>query len=95
MNYEKALELKNKNQHLIGENYNGTIIDDLILMPIDNEIAKEVRSRYIISLNAEEAIYPFTNTDLDVVAVSDQYRIKTKALFFQTSIFNIPNAIKE
>ena len=80
---------------MVTENYNGTIIDDLILMPIDNEIAKEVRSRYIISLNAEEAIYPFTNTDLDVVAVSDQYRIKTKALFFQTSIFNIPNAIKE
>lgn len=95
MNYKKALELKNKNQHLIGQNYNGTIIDDLILMPIDDDIAKKVRNRYIISLNSEEAIYPFTNTDLDVVAVCDQYRIKTKAIFFHTSIFNIPNAIKE
>lgn len=89
MNFNEALELKNKNGHLIGKKDNGATIDELILVPTDSELADIVLKNYLLTLDGNTAVIP-NGADLDVVVVFDKKRIRSQNFFLKTSIFNLP-----
>jgi hypothetical protein len=89
MNLEEATELKNNNEHLIGQKYRGGTIEELIIRPTNgNEFDAFVKS-YLRTMNAELSIQPFLGSDLVVDAVCDREKIRTNNIFFRTEIENL------
>lgn len=86
MNYKEAFELKNKNEHLIGQKYRGGTIDEIIIRPKNDEELDIFMKSYIRTLNAEKSLQPFLNSDLHVFAVCEKDKIKSSIFVFMTEI---------
>jgi len=95
MNFTKALSLAERNSHLIGKEYNGGIIDDIIIFPTDPQSFDRFAKIYISSKNPQKAILPFTNQDVDVGVVVDKYRIDSQSVFLYTSLFTLPDHLDQ
>lgn len=89
MNFNEATELKNKNEHLIGQKYRGGTIEELIIRPTDDKEFEEFAKLYLRSLNGEKSIQTFKNSDLTVEAVCDRAKIRTHNIFFRTELENL------
>jgi hypothetical protein len=89
MEFAKADDLKRKNQHLIGKQYKGATIDELILFPTDIKLSKDYLNIYMQIKDGEQAIKPFSGVDVDVVAVFDKSTIDAQGFLFQTNILNL------
>jgi len=89
MTYKEATEVIEKNKHLIGQEYKGAKIDELIIRPTNDEQFQEFAKLYIRSANREIAIAPFRNQDVTVSIVCEKNRIRTSSIFLQTEIHNI------
>ena len=89
MNLIDATELKNKNEHLIGQKYRGDTIDEIIIRPKNDEELDIFMKSYIRSLNAEKSLQPFLNSDLHVFVVCEKDKIKTSSFIFMTEIENL------
>ncbi|MCR5549849.1 MAG: hypothetical protein K6F40_02775 [Bacteroidales bacterium] len=90
MNFVEAVKIADANQHLIGKVWNGATIEDVVVAPTDTLQWSEFERSYISSLNAQEAIIPFMNSDVEVFVVCDRSRIRTQSLFVYSSIRNLP-----
>ena len=77
MNLKGALELKSKNEHLVGLKYRGGTIDEIIIRPKNDEELDIFMKSYIRTLNAEKSLQPFLNSDLDVFAVCEKDKISS------------------
>lgn len=89
MNFKEATELKNKNEHLLGQKYRGGTIEELIIRPTNEKEFDAFAKSYLRTLNAELSIQPFLESDLTVVAVCDRAKIRTNNMFFRTELENL------
>lgn len=89
MNLKEALELKSKNEHLVGLKYRGGTIDEIIIRPKNDEELEIFIKSYIRTLNAEKSLQPFLNSDLHVFAVCEKDKIRTSSVIFMTEIENL------
>ena len=89
MNFNEATELKNKNEHLIGQKYRGGTIEELIIRPTNEKEFDVFLKSYLRTLNAENSIQPFLNSNLTVDAVCDRAKIKTSNIFFRVELENL------
>ena len=89
MNYEKAIELKKKNEHLIGQKYRGGTIEELIIRPINQKEFEAFSRSYLRTMDAELSIQPFIGSNLTIDAVCDRAKIRTDNIFFRTEIENL------
>lgn len=89
MNYNEAIKIKNKNNHLIGFKYRGEMIDEIILCPSNRPDFLKFSKVYMNCLNAEIALKPYINGDIAIIAVMNKERIRFDAMFSQTEIINL------
>lgn len=92
MEFNQAIKLKEKNKHLLGKKDKGATIDELILVPTNNDSAEEFLKIYLQLLDGDKAIIPYTGSDVNVVAVFDKKRTH-QGFFFFTNIFNLPDEL--
>jgi hypothetical protein len=89
MNFKEATELKNKNEHLIGQKYRGATIEELIIRPTNGNEFNAFNKSYLTTMNAELSLKPFLESDLDVDVVCDRAKIRTNNLFIRTELENL------
>lgn len=86
MDFKKAVELKKENQKLIGNKVNGSIIDEILIYPTNDVSFQKFIQLYRRYNDAEHAITPFVNEDVDVRCLIDKKRFFTQNLFAHLSI---------
>lgn len=89
MNFKEATELKNKNEHIIGQKYRGGTIEELIIRPTNGKEFDAFAKSYLRTMNAKLSIQPFLESDLAVDAVCDRAKIRTNNIFFRTELENL------
>ena len=94
MNYDKALLLLEKNQHLIGKTDNSSTIEELVIIPTDGQLREKFLKIYLQTLKGEKAIQSFIGAEVDVIAVFDKKRISFQGAFLYTNIFNLTDKFK-
>ena len=83
MDFLSAVKLAKEKSFLIGTNTdNGGVYDEIIIMPTNSIEREYFTSSYIRTFNAQISIAPYVESDVEVVAVIDKYRIKTQNIFF-------------
>lgn len=91
MDFQKAIEIKEKNQHLLGmESPKGGTIDEIILVPTNEMYSNQFQRNYIQCLDGDIAIAPFIGQDVNILVVVDKYRINREAVFLYTDLLNLP-----
>lgn len=86
MYYQDAIDLKEQMKNLIGTiDEKGFYIDDLVIVPKDQTLQQEFWRRYMLSMDAETAILPYTNVNLDVWAI-DKYHLQEAGVLFFSSL---------
>jgi len=92
MDFQKALEIKEKNKHLIGmDSPKGGTIDEILLVPTNEAQQKQFYQNYILNLDGDITIIPFTNADVDIIYVTDKDRITKQSIFFYGNILTLPD----
>ena len=91
MNYLEAKKLKEKNSHIIGLKYNGSIIDELIIHPTEPKEFEKFIKEYLDSFDAQKAILGFKEKDVIVSAVFDKENTWERNIFLQTPLINLEN----
>lgn len=86
MNFLEAVKIAEANQHLVGKEWKGATIDEIIIAPTETTLRTEFEKLYVQTLDAQQSIAPFVNSDVEVFAVFDKKRIRTQNLFVYTSI---------
>ena len=81
MNFLKAVETAEKNKNIVGQKYNGGIIDEIIIYPTNPEMCKKFTLQYINSQNAQLSIIPYIETDVEIAVVIDKQRILKENIF--------------
>lgn len=94
MEFLKAVELINKNQHLIGKKIEGAIIDELIVCPTDSNMFNDFSRQYLFVSNAQQAVAPYVNEDVTVYAILDKHRIKTQSIFIYKKLIDLTNDLE-
>lgn len=89
MTYEKAIEIINKNKHLIGKLRGESIIDEIIAVPVDSTMCDNFVRLYCEEYNAHEAIQLFKNIDLKVLIVFDKVLLISQNMFIYEDIENL------
>lgn len=89
MNFEQATELIKQNQHLVGKDYKGVIIDEIVAYPINGDAQEDFVDIYLQSYNGATAIIPFRAMDLGVYCVLDKGRIRAQGIFMHGSLEEI------
>lgn len=86
MNLIEATELKNKNKHLIGQQYKGGTIDEIIIRPNNDKELEFFMKSYLRTMNAEKSLQPFLNSDLQVFVVFNIAEMKKSSVIWMTEI---------
>ncbi len=90
MNYNDAVKIAKANNHLIGKEWKGATIDEIIIVPTDAELRKEYERLYAQTWNAQAAISRFVNNDVDIIIVLNKSYMRTMGVFCFDSIYNLP-----
>lgn len=90
MNFIEAMKVADANQHLIGKSWKGATIEEIIIVPTDPIQSEEFSRMYIQTLDAQQSIVPYMNSDVDVFVVCDKQQIRTQKFLICTSICNFP-----
>ena len=69
MGIQEALEKIDTHKDLLGKQLNGASIDDLIIVPTDIALKRQFEKLYISSLDAQAALVPFLDKDVDIRCV--------------------------
>jgi len=94
MKYENALKIVEKNQHLIGLNYKGARIDEIIIYPKKEKSLDIFLKLYLQSLNYKESIAKFLNEEeFHVAIICNKGMIDKAGWFAPIDIENINEAI--
>lgn len=93
MRFIDALKIAKANEHLIGTTMKGSSIDEIIIMPTNDEEQRMFQTRYVRTMNPQEAIAPFIASDVEVYALFDKRRIRTENLFLVTNLQSLPKEL--
>jgi hypothetical protein len=91
MHYQNAVLHKEMNQHLIGEKYKGSTIDEIIIFPTDQEAFKGFLSLYSKNYAADKCLQKFKEFDLQVAFVVDKRKYRQTGLLFYISLEKLKN----
>ena len=69
MNFKEALALAKKSEKLIGKSFNGSRVDDILIVPTNTEQRNNFIKEYLNSLDAYSAILPYMSCDVTVEAL--------------------------
>lgn len=94
MNFEQATKLINQNQHLIGQDYKGVTIDEIVAYPINVDARDKFVNLYLQSYNGKTAIIPFRAMELGVYCVLDKGRIRAQGIFMHGSLEEISKELE-
>lgn len=89
MKYSDALEIKRNSEYLIGKNYRGAIISEIIIFPVEATKLESFKLEYYETLNAEKALEPFIDEQLDVVAILAKELIEENNILLYVKLENI------
>ena len=85
MNYQEALDLKEKRMYLLGTiDAKGFSIDELIIVPKNQVFQQEFWRKYLASSDANVAILSYINEDLDVWAIDKHHLQEARVLFYSS-----------
>lgn len=84
MTYIEALNLKNKNSHLIGlTNDRGFKIDNIIILPSNKNFQEKFLLTLAATNDAERALSPYKDNDLVVWAIDTRHFVQSNVLFYK------------
>ncbi|MCG9972769.1 hypothetical protein [Christiangramia crocea] len=86
MDFKKAVEIKEQNLELVGKNVNGAVIDEILIYPTKNESFQRFLQLYRRYNDADYAIAPFVNENVEVRCLIDKSRFFTQNFFAHLSI---------
>lgn len=89
MKYNDAQEKKRNSEYLIGKNYRGAIINEIIIFPVEPAKLESFKLVYYETLNAEKAIEPFINDQVDVVAILLKQQIEQNNMLLYVKLEDI------
>lgn len=93
MDFFKAVKLAKANDHLVGKAVKGAIIDEIIIMPTNEEEQKAYWQCFTQYLDAQRAIVPFMTSDVEVFALFNKKTIRSDNLSVTCNIVNLPAEI--
>ncbi|MDO1451894.1 hypothetical protein Q0590_36835 [Rhodocytophaga aerolata] len=86
MDYQTAVLHKEMNQHLIGQPYKGSTIDEIIIFPTDQGAFKNFIDLYSKDEAADKCLQPFKHLDLQVAFVVNKRKYRQTGILFYTSL---------
>ncbi len=86
MNFINAVEIAERNSHLIGMSYNGGIIDEIVIVPTNLIEFQNFKTEYIKTLNPQRSIASYMESDVEIFAIIDKKRIRTENVFLTISL---------
>lgn len=87
MNYNEALKVKENNLNLIGtKDEKGFTATSIIIVPSSSQNKDRFLKSFLWNYNAEIAIQPYINEDLEVWAIDEIY-LKKANLLIHKSLF--------
>ena len=93
MNYYRAVELAKANEHLIGKVADKGVIEEIIIMPTNEEEQQSFIGLFWRFMDAERAIQPFMASDVEVFALFEKKQIRVNNCFITLSIYYLPKEI--
>ena len=93
MKYSDALKMAHANKHLIGKVWNNAVVDEILIAPTNSKERSVFEKRYVQTLDAQESIIPFVNSDVEVVLICNKDMIRTTGLFTYISIEALPKSL--
>ena len=93
MDFFKAVKLAKANEHLVGKAVKGAIVDEIIIMPTNEEERKAYWQYFTQYLDAQRAIVPFMTSDVEVFALFNKRLIRSENLPVTCNIVNLPAEI--
>ena len=91
MTFQKALFLAHDCEKLVGTKYNGNTIEEILIVPTDKVLYDKFLKEYCSTLNAQAAILPFMDSDVEVVALFKKSYIHQGGAIITTNLYNINN----
>lgn len=87
MNYNEALKVKESNSNLIGtKDEKGFTATSIIIVPSNSQNKDKFLKSFLWNNNAETAIQPYINEDLEVWAIDEIYLRKANVLMHKSLI---------
>ena len=93
MEFKQALITAEKNAHLVGKAHKGATIDEIIIYPTEENQHELFINTYYQGENAQAAIIPFINMDVEVGIIMDKGRMASGILLW-TDIRNLPEDLE-
>lgn len=93
MDFFKAVKLAKANEHLVGKAVKGAIVDEIIIMPTNEEERKAYWQYFTQYLDAQRAIVPFMTSDVEVFALFNKRLIRSENLPVTCNVVNLPAEI--
>ena len=87
MGIQEALEKIDTHKDLLGKQLNGASIDDIALK-------RQFEKLYISSLDAQAALVPFLDKDVDIMVIFDKHKIRRQNIIFSTTLDNVLKMIE-
>ncbi|SFN90377.1 hypothetical protein SAMN05421741_11359 [Paenimyroides ummariense] len=92
MTLEQALQIVHNNQHLKGMDLNGVLIDDLLILPTDQELRDVYMGIYIRTLSAVNVINSLQiSIDVDVIVIFNKAMIYSRGMILERTIDSLPD----
>lgn len=87
MTFLKALEVANEKSHLVNVlKSHEAVLSEIIIAPSDKIEFEQFKKLYIETLDAQEAVVPFMQSDLIVLGVFDKHRILKEGILLISEI---------
>lgn len=87
MNFIDALITVNQKEKFVGRfSKNGATLDEIIIAPSNAEEYQSFIKTYVDTLDAQQSIEPYINSDLIVLGVFDKMRIRQENVLFISEI---------
>lgn len=84
MKYQEAQDVIKSNSHLIGKiNEKGFVINELIMVPQDEDKRNRYIQSYIKTKDANRSIEPYIDEELSVWAIDTKHLMESNVLFYQ------------
>ncbi len=93
MDFFNAIKLAEANEHLVGKEVNGNVIDEIIIMPTDEREQEHYKQYFVQYMDAQRAIAPFMTSDVDVYALFQKNSIRSTGFIAVWRIDNLPEEI--
>lgn len=94
MGVQEALEKIDTHKDLLGKQLNEASIDDLIIVPTNIALKRQFEELYISSLDAQAALVPFWDKDVDIMVIFDKHKIRSQNIIFSTTLDNVLKMIE-